>query len=210
MKYISVDSEFTNLNIEESQILEFAAIIEDTTKKLSYEDCPKFHCYINQKNIKGDIIALGMNIDNIKLLYEYNLIKDIQQKKEYKLKYNILNECDVVPEFYKFLVNNNMAETKKDKPQTILNGMKKTKLLLAGKNLQKTDIPLLKKLPYWEWVFVDSHRIIDPSVLFIDWYNDIDVPSLSECKTRCGLNRQVLHKALSDAWDIIQISRTQY
>jgi hypothetical protein len=92
MKYISVDLEFTNLNIEESQILEFAAIIEDTTKKLSYEDCPKFHCYINQKNIKGDIIALGMNIDNIKLLYDYNLIKNIQQKKEYKLKYNILND----------------------------------------------------------------------------------------------------------------------
>jgi hypothetical protein len=52
--------------------------------------------------------------------------------------------------------------------------------------------------------------LIDPSVLFVDWKNDESVPGLGKCKERAKIDGIVTHDALEDAWDVVQLLRTQY
>ena len=53
MLYVSIDIETSGLNPKKDQILSFAAIIEDTSKALSFEDCPKFYATVIHRRIKG-------------------------------------------------------------------------------------------------------------------------------------------------------------
>jgi hypothetical protein len=52
--------------------------------------------------------------------------------------------------------------------------------------------------------------MIDPSILFANWSADETMPSLYECKQRAKIDGIVTHDALEDAWDVIQLLRTQY
>lgn len=93
------------------------------------------------------------------------------------------------------------------------------KLNLAGKNLAMFDLKFLEALEwrksktmerYGEILFNYKHRIIDPSILFTDFITDNELCNLSKCKERAGLNNEVTHNALQDAWDVIQVLRTKY
>jgi len=226
MKYISIDLEFTSLDLDEAQILEFGAIIEDTEKKLPYEECPKFQCYVNHKKITGNVYALAMNADILKILAKVEDIKDKDEKTKYIKDNNILNDYEVSQQFLNFVFKNNLANFglpilgngnsyfmtngDGDMYPVISSKLPKTELVLAGKNLQSKDIPLLKTLPRWNDAFIMSHRTIDPVSYFINWKDDKNLPSLSECKKRANISGSVTHKALDDAWDVIQLIRTQY
>lgn len=54
------------------------------------------------------------------------------------------------------------------------------------------------------------HRIIDPSILYVDWSKDESLPSLDECLKRAGIEKSVTHTAVEDAWDVIQVLRKKY
>jgi hypothetical protein len=71
MLYVSIDIETSGLNPKKDQILSFGAIIEDTSKSLSFEDCPKFYATVIHRNIKGSPKALLMNMDVIKNISDY-------------------------------------------------------------------------------------------------------------------------------------------
>ena len=47
-------------------------------------------------------------------------------------------------------------------------------------------------------------------MLFVNWINDRQLPNLSDCKKRANLNGVVSHDAIDDAWDVIQLLRTEY
>lgn len=204
MKYISIDLEFTSLNLEDAQVLEIGAILEDTELKLPYDQCPKFNCLINHRCITGGVYALAMNSDIIKILAG---VEDVNGDD--KLKYlndnSIVEEYEVADKFYNFVCSNGITTDSVNK-----NKKDKVKLVFAGKNLFSKDIPLIKKLPKWNSMFDISHRVIDPSHYFIDWKNDTIPPSLSLCKERANLGKHVSHRSLDDAWDVIQLLRTQY
>lgn len=221
MKFISIDLEFSSLNLEDAKILEFGAIIEDSKLKLPFEECPKFHCLINHKKLTGEIYALAMNSDILKTLAKIDDIKDKEEKTKYIKENNILNDYEVTESFFHFLYDNGMCEksfkdanyvniVNKNIYPAISSKLPKTKIILAGKNLYSKDIPLLKTLPRWNEVFILSHKSIDPAINFIDWNSDEDVPSLSECKKRAGFVDKVSHRAIDDAWDVIQLLRTNY
>jgi hypothetical protein len=72
------------------------------------------------------------------------------------------------------------------------------------------DKLFLEKLPKWNTYIEIKKRIIDPAVLFADWQNDEVLPNLTTCKIRAKTGDNVTHNALEDAWDVIELMRTQY
>jgi len=69
MIYISIDTETTGLNPENCQLLSFGAIVEDTNKKLPFDQIPKFHCAVlrgERDILQGELYALNMNNRNNK------------------------------------------------------------------------------------------------------------------------------------------------
>jgi DNA polymerase III epsilon subunit-like protein len=72
------------------------------------------------------------------------------------------------------------------------------------------DLKFLEKLPRWKQLVKVRQRIIDPSVLFTDWFEDESLPSLGQCKERAGFEGTVAHDALEDCKDIVKLLRKKY
>ena len=58
MIYVSIDIETSGLDHEKHKVLSIGAIIEDTEKKLPYEECPKFNAIVLQNEIIGSPRAI--------------------------------------------------------------------------------------------------------------------------------------------------------
>ena len=67
MKYVSIDTETSGLD-EDRQLLSIGVIFEDTEKKLSFEEIPKFNAIVIQQKITGSPRALTMNENIINYL----------------------------------------------------------------------------------------------------------------------------------------------
>ena len=225
MKYISIDVETTGLEKDRYQILSIGAILEDTEKKLGFEEIPKFHAAILHNEITGSPYALNMNSKIIEAISQYQSAQDQDEKNDlvHMTGMQFYQEDQVVEGFYRWLYDNGMVEfdermmnaqmvrldngksypmlTSKIKPVTIN---------VAGKNFASFDKHFLERLPRWQQVIRIRQRIIDPSVIFTNWNDDKALPSLFECKQRAKIDGIVTHDALEDAWDVIQLLRTQY
>ena len=225
MKYISIDVETTGLEKDRYQILSIGAILEDTEKKLGFEEIPKFHAAILHNEITGSPYALNMNSKIIEAISQYQSAQDQDEKNDlvHMTGMQFYQEDQVVEGFYRWLYDNGMVEfdermmnaqmvrldngksypmlTSKIKPVTIN---------VAGKNFASFDKHFLERLPRWQQVIRIRQRIIDPSVIFTNWNDDKSLPSLFECKQRAKIDGIVTHDALEDAWDVIQLLRTQY
>ena len=226
MKFISMDTETTGLNPDTCQLLSFGAIVEDTEKKLPFNQIPKFHCAILRSErdiLQGELFALNMNRNLIERITQYSIAKTQEEKDEIVQKTGMifLREEEVVKAFYHFLINAGVITPERDATKTveIINGktypmlttnMKPSHLNVAGKNFHSGDQAYIERLPRWKQVFRIRNRHIDPSVLFMDWKNDESMPNLSVCKERAKVDGIVTHDALEDAWDVIQLLRTQY
>jgi hypothetical protein len=226
MKFISIDTETTGLNPETCQLLSFGAIIEDTEKKLPFDQIPKFHCAIlrgERDILQGELFALNMNKNLIESITQYSIAKTQEEKNDLvqMTGMHFLKEDEVVKAFFHFLIDHGAIAPEHDYSKTveIINGktypilgtkMKPFHLNIAGKNFHAGDQAYIERLPRWKQVFRIRNRHIDPSVLFVDWKNDESMPSLGVCKERAKIEGIVTHDALEDAWDVIQLLRTQY
>jgi DNA polymerase III epsilon subunit-like protein len=226
MIYISIDTETTGLNPETCQLLSFGAIVEDTEKKLPFDQIPKFHCAILRSErdiLQGELFALNMNKDLIERITQYSIARNQDEKDELVQKTGMLflREEEVVKAFFHFLIDSGAITPDFDYSKTveIINGktypmlttkMKPFHLNVAGKNFHSGDQAYIERLPRWKQVFRIRHRHIDPSVLFADWKNDESMPNLGTCKERANVDGIVTHDALEDAWDVVQLLRTQY
>jgi len=224
MKYVSIDIETTGLDPENNQILSVAAIIEDTNNPLPFDEVPKFHVAIKRENISGSMFAINMNRDLVESIVHYQTAKDQDEKNDLVHMTGMLfmEEEEVVESLYQFLYRNGLVDVDPEylsKTSKLVNGirypmltskMKKVHITCAGKNFGTFDKLFLEKLPRWKQVFRIRQRILDPSVLFVDWKNDESLPGLSDCKKRAGLSEVVTHNALEDAWDVIELFRKKY
>jgi DNA polymerase III epsilon subunit-like protein len=224
MIYCSIDIETTGLDPDNDQILSVAAIIEDTNNPLPFDEIPKFHAAIKRENISGSMFAINLNSDLIKSIVHYQTSKDQDEKNDIVNMTGMLflEESDVVESLYQFFYRNGLVELDPgflSKSSKIVNGvrypmltsnMSKVHITCAGKNFGTFDKLFLEKLPRWKQVFRIRQRIMDPSVLFVDWKNDESLPGLSECKKRAGLPPVVTHNALEDAWDVVELFRKKY
>jgi oligoribonuclease len=226
MIYISVDTETTGLNPDTCQLLSVGAIVEDTEKKLPFDEVPKFHCAIlrgERDILQGELFALNMNKDLIGVITEYSVARTQKEKDAISQRTGMvfLKEEDVAKAFYHFLIDAGAITPEFDPSKTveIIDGktypmlttkMKPFHLNIAGKNFHAGDQTYIERLPRWKQVFRIRTRQIDPSVFFIDWKNDESVPGLAKCKERAKVDGIVTHDALEDAWDVVQLLRTQY
>jgi DNA polymerase III epsilon subunit-like protein len=225
MKYVSIDLETTGLEKDRYQILSFGAIIEDTEKKLPFSEIPKFHAAILHNELSGSPFALNMNKKIIEAIVHYQIAENQDEKNDLvkSTGMEFCHEDQVVERFYRWLYDNGMVEldpnylnqmvtrdengkiypmiTSKTKPVTIN---------VAGKNFASFDKHFIERLPRWKQLIRIRQRIIDPAVIFTDWKNDDSLPSLNKCKERAKIQGEVTHDALEDAWDVIELLRTQY
>ena len=222
MIYISVDVETTGLEKDRYQILSIGAILEDTTKKLGFEEIPKFHAAILHNEITGSPFAINMNSKIIEAVAQYQNAEDQDEKNDivHMTGMQFYQEDQVVEGFYRWLFDNGLAdfdpllagqmvkiENGKSYP-ALTSKMKPVTINVAGKNFASFDKHFLERLPRWKQVIRVRQRIIDPSVIFTSWNEDKSMPSLYECKQRAKIQGIVTHDALEDAWDVIQLLRT--
>ena len=226
MIYVSIDTETTGLNPETCQLMSIGAIVEDTEKKLSFDQIPKFHCAIlrgERDILQGELFALNMNKDLIERITQYSIAKTQDERDGIVQKTGMifLKEEEVARSFFHFLIDSGVITPEWDFTKTveIINGktypalttkMKSFHLNVAGKNFHSGDQTYIERLPRWKQIFRIRHRHIDPSVLFVDWKNDESIPGLGKCKERAKVDGIVTHDALEDAWDVVQLLRTQY
>jgi hypothetical protein len=221
MVYVSVDIETSGLDQEKHKVLSIGAIIEDTEKKLPYEECPKFNAIILQNEITGSPRAITMNKEIISMIGEYlEGTDETRHLMNTHSDYSFYKEDDVVKEFYWWLERNGYFQgdnsggyvSLKDgymKPM-INSGTKPITLNVAGKNFGTFDKLFLQELPWWQKLIRTRQRVLDPAILMVDWKSDKSLPNLTQCKERAGVSGIVTHNALEDAWDVIEVLRKFY
>lgn len=209
-KYVSIDIETSGLDPENCQILEFGAIVEDTEKKLSFDEIPKFKKVIYHEEIKGNAFALNMNARLLKILADYQSKYDkfnarkitLEELKSFAKENNITTLKGLVTDFYSFLEPhfNNGVDW----------GADKIEINVAGKNFGMFDYNFIKKVPDIDRLVRFRSRVLDPAILCVDWKNDSSLPGLLECKKRQNIEGIVTHDSIEDAWDVIQVLRKFY
>lgn len=220
MKYISIDIETTGLDPENCQILSIAAVIEDTQNIKPLHELPYIHLGILRENISGSVFAINMNRELIKTINHYQTSNSEDKAYISNVKDIILvEESDVIKELFKFFLlngieyddkNNLYANISNDISPVLAGNMNKMYLNIAGKNFGTFDKLFLERLPRWKQVFKVRTRILDPAILFVDWKNDKELPSLGQCKSRANFNDHVSHNAYEDALDVISLLRKSY
>jgi hypothetical protein len=214
MIYVSIDIETSGLDHEKNCVLSIGAIIEDTQKKLPYEECPKFNAVILQREIVGSPRALTMNKGLIAMIGEYLEGNDETRfNMDTILNYSFYEKEDVVKKFYEFLWVNGYGEAVPNQllvTSKIDSNSKPITLNVAGKNFGTFDKLFLQQLPWWQKLIRTRQRVLDPAILCVDWYKDNSLPSLTTCKERTNISGEVTHDALEDAWDVIQVLRKFY
>jgi DNA polymerase III alpha subunit (gram-positive type) len=218
MIYVSVDIETTGLEPEKNKILSIGAIIEDTEKKLPYDELPKFYGIILQRELVGSPRAITINKNLISTIADY-----LESNKEDKLGFqttaSFYEEDEIVKEFFDFLFLNGFGYDTSGTTVRINDGRtlpifggqtKSITINVAGKNFGTFDKLFLQKLPWWNKLIKVRQRVLDPAILYVDWNNDNSLPSLNECKERAKIEGVVTHDALDDAWDVVKVLRKFY
>lgn len=224
MIYISIDIETTGLDPVNDQVLSIGAILEDTDNPVSFEDAPKFHGVIKRNRIEGGLYAINLNRDLLETLNHYMTAKDQDEKNDivHMTGMQFYEEAEIVEKFYYWLAANGLMDfndlfgmgyvtTVSGKMVPMIgNNTKPITINVAGKNFGTFDKLFLERLPRWKQLIKIRQRIIDPSVLYVNWEDDTSLPSMAECKQRIGLPDIVTHNAIEDAWDVIELLRNRY
>lgn len=230
MKYVSIDLETTGLDPEKCQILSFSGILEDTTKQLDFLEIPKFNIYVLREEITGSPFALKMNSEIIERISNYIECETLEEKRiqkriidgvflyEYEIPYYIyiwlLVHQEGMEEYAYLLDSDEWGSRSNSKFLASINSVvsKYQKIVCnaAGKNFSTFDKKFIDNIRKIYDYFHFRQRVLDPSVLYMDWENDSTLPSLSLCKERAGLDNFVSHESIEDAWDVILLLRKKY
>lgn len=185
MKYIAIDIETLGLDPSLHSVIEVGALIEDTEKKLSYEDIPKYNVLLKHDAYIAQTFPMVMHHE---LLKEYD-----SKTPSMKIIY-----FDLFSKDFAYWLSSNGINISKP-------------INIAGKNVASFDLPFLRNLPEFTETFKIKQRILDPAILYfepsIDKYG---LPNLEDCKKRAGLHATVAHTALADAWDVVELIRNKF
>lgn len=181
MQYLSLDIETTGLNPDTCQILQLAAVLDDTTKPL--EAAPTFNALVYDNLYAGEPYALAMNQEIFSTLAKHKP-----------------SDRDVVHRghpVYILPISTLLIEL-----QHWLEMECCPKPVVAGKNVANFDLRFIEKLGK----FNCDHRCLDPGNLYLQPSDQV-VPGTAECLRRAGLPELVSHDALDDAYDVCKLIR---
>lgn len=184
MKYVSLDLETTCLTTAPANILEFAAVIEDTEQPdLPIEDLPTFHRLVKVENYGGDVVgshyALAMNA---------GILAEISGYKGARPRATIVNLFQLEVTFLDWLTDNGLNN----------------KVTLAGKNVAIFDYQFLTDKMKQRC----SHRMLDVGSVYFD--HKTGIKSSDQLLVDHGIREAAAHDALTDARDVIRLLRLKY
>ena len=223
MKYVVIDLETTGVpgkdgTIEELQIIEFGAIIEDTNNPLAWDDIPKYNKIIAHEQYTGGAFAINMNARIFEVLAKRENFRRGEEREMYDNAHGVISINELANDFFQFLTPHlakplDESELDEfDKALVKMNMFKQAPLTItpAGKNFDAFDRNFIKLIPKWDSYVRLRHRTIDPTSMYIDWHNDDAPPGLGDCLNRAGIIKQVTHKAVEDCWDTLEVIRKEY
>lgn len=216
MKFVVVDIETTGVpgkdgNIEDLQIIEFGAVIEDTNNPLAWDDIPKYNKIIRHDQYKGGAFAINLNARIFEILAKRETFNR-EQRKLYDEANGIIELKELAKDFFDFLYPHFGKVSDDDFTKHLGSNYQQAPFTItpAGKNFDAFDRNFIKLIPKWDQYIRLRHRTIDPTTPYIDWYNDSAPPGLGECLERAGIIKQVTHKAVEDCWDTLEVIRKEY
>lgn len=216
MNYAILDIETTGIpgkdgNIEDLQIIEFGAIIEDTKNPLSYDKIPKYNRIIRHEHYQGGAFAIHLNARIFKILADRELYKQGEERDAYDKHHGIISISELALDFFQFLYPYFSKSVDDKFSEGLIDyGQAPFVVTPAGKNFDAFDRNFIKLIPMWDQYINLRHRTIDPTSLYIDWYSDETPPGLPKCLSRAGIDKKVSHCAVEDCWDTLQVIRPNY
>lgn len=205
----SIDTETCGTTPGVNQMIQLAVVLDDLANQKPLEDLPRFKCYIAHEsyNINASLIALNDEFHTLDIVQK---IAKIQKTKEFKLNGSAIDENGdlyLSPEE----VGGALFSFYKQYEYPTIDSRGRIIITPAGKNVSSFDVPMIKStLPDHELLFSFSHRSLDPAILFWNPFLDNELPSLSVCKERAVLKREVAHDALEDCLDIVKLLRFHF
>jgi len=179
MKYLSIDTETTSLNINKARVIQFGMLIEDTKDLIPVDKLPSLEVIITQP-YEGDKKALEMNQDIFRRMSEEGVAP-----------------AQFLDMLFAFLKSEGFTPNSK--------GI--IEITCAGKNFGSYDMHILNNMPGFKDRFHIRSRVIDPAILYWKPQSDNKLPDLKTCLQRAGINKEVTHTAKADAADIVALLR---
>jgi len=189
MRYVSLDLETSGPHPQRHQVLELAAVIEDSRRPLPLAELPAFRRVVRHPEYVGTAGALALNA---RLLVE---LADKTPNPE------LCTPDELLPQLREFLVLHGFRPDR--------NGC--VAVTMAGKNVASYDLGFLKELPGYGTLVRAEPAMLDPAAFYLNWRKDSRLPTMSTCKARARFDdREVAHEALADALDVVRLLRPFY
>ncbi|MGY3088566.1 oligoribonuclease [Hymenobacter sp. UYAg731] len=188
MRYVSLDLETSGSNPARHQILELAAVVEDSRHPLPLNELPAFRRVVRHPEYAGTAGAIALNA---------RLFEELAQKEPNP---ELCTPAELLPQLREFLLRHGFRPDKHDC----------VSVTMAGKNIGVFDLGFLRELPGWGTLVRAEPAMLDPAAFYLNWRKDSRLPSMSICKARAGLEREVAHEALADALDVVRLLRPFY
>jgi len=193
MRYVSLDLETSGSDPLRHQVLELAAVVEDTRRAAAtpLAELPAFRRALRYRELTGTPGALALNV---------GLLRELADKTKLTAP-DICLPAEVVPQLREFLLANGFKTDKHDC----------VSITLAGKNVGTFDLPFLRQLPGWGILVKAEPAVLDPAALYLNWHKDSRLPSMLICQARAGdAEPHVAHEALADALEVVRLLRPFY
>jgi oligoribonuclease len=193
MRYVSLDLETSGSDPLRHQVLELAAVVEDTRRTASTPlgELPSFRRALRHPEITGTAGALALNA---------RLLEELSDKTKADAP-DICGPAEVLPQLREFLLANGFK----------LDPKNRVSFTIAGKNIGVFDIPFLRQLPGWGTIIRAEPAVLDPASFYLNWHKDSRLPSMLICQARSGMPEpHVAHEALADALEVVRLLRPFY
>ncbi|MBX0292679.1 3'-5' exonuclease [Hymenobacter sp. HSC-4F20] len=189
MRYLSLDLETSGGNPQRHQILELAAVVEDTKRLRPLPELPTFRRVVRHPEYVGTAGALALNARLLQELARQDPNPELCTPNELLLQ---LREFLLAQGF------------KTDKQNCVT-------VTMAGKNIASYDLGFLRVLPGYGTLVRAEPAMLDPAAFYLNWRKDTRLPTMQTCKARAGFEDDtVAHEALADALDVVQLLRPFY
>ncbi|MBD2723454.1 3'-5' exonuclease family protein [Hymenobacter armeniacus] len=189
MRYVSLDLETSGSNPQRHQVLELAAVIEDSRRPLPLAELPAFRRVVRHPEYVGTAGALALNA---------RLLQELARKEPNP---ELCQPDELLPQLREFLLAHGFRP---DAHRCVT-------VTMAGKNIGVFDLGFLKMLPGYGQLVRADPAMLDPAVFYLNWHKDSRLPSMSICKARARFpDREVAHEALADALDVVRLLRPFY